>query len=287
MQPKTEAIKLLQEKGINKLPIDPIKIIETLGISIKEHNFKSIEGFSIFDPDGKRSVIGVNSQIKGLSRKNFTYAHELGHFCLDAFTENGNNCQKKDITNTSKGLDQIEINANIFASHLLLPDFLIKKRIKNIDPDWHIISKLAEETKTSLITTASRFIEVTDHICLLAVISQNKLIKYFRKSRNWSLYLDMDGRILSPVSYAYKSCNREHIPDNFESVSADTWLSDTRISFDSELLEWTLPLNSYGEVLTLLWDEEDLLQNSENEATKPIYDKKKIAGVWDPPTFHR
>ncbi len=287
MQPKIEAVKLLQEKGINKLPVDPIKIIETLGISILEHNFKSIEGFSTFDPHRKQFVIGVNSQIKETGRKNFTYAHELGHFCLDAFTKNGNNCQKKDITNDSKGLDQTEINANVFATHLLLPDFLITGKIKTIDPSWKELSQLAKMTKTSLITMASRFIEITDHICLLAVISHNKIIKYFRKSRNWSLYFDMDSRILSPTSYAHKSCNKENVPDDFESVPADTWLSDKRVPFDSELLEWTLPLNSYGEVLTLLWDEDDLLQEDENGVTRAFDDKNKIGGVWDPPTFHK
>ena len=64
-------------------------------------------------------------------------------------------------------------------------------------------------------------------------------------------------------------------------------LDDKRISPDSELLEWTLPLNSYGEVLTLLWDDRDLLQENEDEVADIFYDKNKIGGVWDPSTFYK
>ena len=274
MYPEKEAIKLLNELGINKLPVNPVKIIETLGISRVEHNFRSIEGFSVFDFQKNLSFIGVNSEIKELGRKNFTYAHELGHLCLDAFNGNGNSCRKHDVTNNLKGLNQMEINANIFASHLLLPEFLIKNKIKNINPDWKEISNLSKMTETSLITMASRFIEMTDHICLLAIISQDKIIKYFRKSHNWSLYFDMDSRFLASLSYAYKACNQRNIPYDFERVPANIWVSDQRISFDSEILEWSLPLNSYGEVLTLLWDDEDILEQHETEDL-----------LWSPPTF--
>ncbi len=285
MHPKSEAIKLLQELGIKELPIDPIKIIEILGISRMEHKLKSIEGFS--GNYKNQFFIGVNSAIKDKRRKNFTYAHELGHLCLHAFNQTGNSCQKQDINNNLTGSKQTEINANVFASHLLLPEFLIKDKIKNLDPSWEEISNLAKMTETSLITMASRFVEMTDHSCLLAVISQNKRIKYFRKSCHWRLYFDMDSRLLHSRSYAYKSCNRENIPDDFASVPAGIWLSDKRIFSASKILEWSLPLNAYGDVLTLLWDEEDLSEKNENEIISPFYNKNKLGGVWDPPTFHK
>ena len=292
MHPETEAKKLLQEMGINKLPIDPIKIIEKLGIPTVEHNFNSIDGCFIFDSSGKSTFIGVNAKIKEQSRKNFTYAHELGHYCLHALNKTSTGCQKNDINNNSKGLHKTEVDANTFASHLLLPEFLIKNKIKNInqiDPSWKVLSKWANYTKTSLITMACRFIELTDHICLLAIIDHNKVIKYFKKSRNWSLYLDMASRFISSQSYAYKACSSKSIPNNFEYVPANCWVSDRRLPCDAEILEWSLPLNSYGDVLTLLWDNEDILEKYESDAI--LYDKNynndKIAGVWNPPTFHK
>ena len=287
MNPETKSIKLLEELGIKNFPIRAWELIDTLNISRTEHKFNSIDGFSIFDPSGKKTIIGVNSAIKEIGRKNFTYAHELGHLCLDAFSENRNNCQKSDINNISKGLNENEINANIFASHLLLPGFLIKDKIKDIELDWKVISKWANITETSLITMACRFIELTNHICLLAIINRNKVVKYFKKSHNWSLYFDMDSRFVSSQSYAYKSCNHENIPNNFEYVSANFWVSDRRISDNAEILEWSLPLNSYGDVLTLLWDDEDILEKGEYGDKNTFYNNNKIGGVWDPPTFHK
>ena len=284
MNPKTVAINLLEELGINSFPIRPEDIIDSLKIFRKEHSFKSIEGCFFLNPSGQ-AFIFVNSKIKGKRRKNFTYAHELGHFCLDSLNSDISNCQKSDINNISKGLNKSEINANIFASHLLLPGFLIKDKIKNIDPDWKALSKWADMTEVSLITMACRFMELTNHICLLAIINHNKVVKYFKKSSNWSLYFDMDSRIVSPQSYAYKACNRDNIPNDFEYVPANIWVPDKRISYQADLLEWSLPLNSYGDVLTLLWDDTNILEKDEYKDI--IYSNNKIGGVWDPPTFHK
>ena len=292
MNPEVEANKLLEELGITNFPIHASDVIDALNISRKEHPFDSIDGCFIFDPSGKSTFIGINSKIKERGRKNFTYAHELGHYCLHALSGISNSCQKNDINNTSNKLHQIEMDANIFASHLLLPRFLIRQNIRNIDqidPDWNLISKWANSTETSLITMAFRYIELTEHKCLLAIVNHNRVIKYFKKSRNWSLYLDMDSRFLSSQSYAYEACNKQNIPDGFECVPASAWVSDRRIFDNADILEWSLPLNSYGDILTLLWDDEDLLEKHKSDVS--IFYKKyynnKIAGMWDPPTFHK
>ena len=193
---------------------------------------------------------------------------------------------------SAKRLNQAEVDANTFAGHLLLPGFLIKNKIKNfgqIDPDWKVISKWANYTETSLIAMACRFVELTDHICLIAVIKHNKVVQYFKKSQNWCLSFDMDSRFVASQSYAYKACKKKNIPDNFESVPADCWIADKRLPDDAEILEWSLPLNSYGDVLTFLWDDEDLLEKYTNDTIcyKKNYNNAKIAGVWDPPTFHK
>ena len=288
MNPEVEANKLLEELGITNFPIYASDVIDALDISRKEHSFDNIDGCFIFDPSGKSTFIGINSKIKERGRKNFTYAHELGHYCLHALNGISNGCQKDDINNTSKILHQIEKDANIFASHLLLPELLIRQNIKNIDqidPDWSLISKWANNTETSLITMACRYIELTEHKCLLAIVNHNKVIKYFKKSRNWSLYFDMDSRFLSSQSYAYEACNKQNIPNGFECVPASTWISDRRISDNADILEWSLPLNSYGDILTLLWDEEDISEKYEDGVIS--YNKNKMVGLWDPPTLHK
>jgi hypothetical protein len=50
----------------------------------------------------------------------------------------------------------------------------------------------------------------------------------------------------------------------------------------TEILEWTLPMNSYGQVLTLLYDKEGIQGWEEDEYSD---DDKEVE--WEPPTFHK
>ena len=78
-------------------------------------------------------------------------------------------------------------------------------------------------------------------------------------------------------------------------VSADIWISGRNVSRESELYEWSLPLNSFGQVLTLLWDDETVLvEDDENYSTanNPYDIEEKnysYEGVdnfpWEPPTL--
>ncbi|HEY8389357.1 MAG TPA: ImmA/IrrE family metallo-endopeptidase [Clostridia bacterium] len=72
---------------------------------------------------GKSGVkIIVNSTIDNPGRKNFTYAHELGHYFLKhKLDENYNGCKAKDIEAGEKATIIQERQANCFASFFLLP----------------------------------------------------------------------------------------------------------------------------------------------------------------------
>jgi len=50
----------------------------------------------------------------------------------------------------------------------------------------------------------------------------------------------------------------------------------------TEILEWSLPVNSYGQILTLLYDEEGIAGWDEDD------DVDEGAEVeWEPPAFHK
>lgn len=70
---------------------------------------------------GKKSVkIVVNSTIDNVGRKNFTYAHEMGHYFLmhDLSTLA---CTKVNIEGGFSVKDPQEVEANYFASYFLMP----------------------------------------------------------------------------------------------------------------------------------------------------------------------
>jgi len=78
--------------------------------------------------------IFVNQNINNIGRKNFTLAHELGHFALEHYLHTALFfCGEKEITEENKAISDQEKEANYFASCFLLPKEKIKKEfIRNL-----------------------------------------------------------------------------------------------------------------------------------------------------------
>lgn len=142
-------------KFFEKAPINIYQIIESKKIIIKEYPFdEDISGVLIIDKINQKNTIGVNlNQNSFDARKNFTLAHELGHFVLH-----------NDISNTfvdkiffrkkSEGYttkeEKIEREANYFAANILMPEHLIQKEIESLNNDFlfdeeNIVEGLAQK----------------------------------------------------------------------------------------------------------------------------------------------
>lgn len=280
MIPETEAQKFLEELGITELPVIPRDICQQLGIYYCEKPLKSIDGFLVFEQNSGDSLIGVNSLIKGQGRKNFTGAHELGHLCMDS-NQSKFICSEEMIESRNKNNPSIELRANKFAAEFLMPRHIYRPLVNARNPGWHSIKELTAMSQTSLLSTALKFIEHTDYACAL-VVSENSMVSWFQASEMFSAFIDMDSKILSPYCFAYHALKGSIPPNEFESVKAEAWVSGKGVKPHTEILEWTLPLNSYGQVLTLLFDEEGIVGWAEEDDDN---DDKETE--WEPPTFHR
>lgn len=77
--------------------------------------------------------IMINKTIDNLGRKNFTIAHELGHYFLShQLHQNLGFCSVNDITEEGHQQNPIEREANYFASSLLMPEEKIKPAFLSI-----------------------------------------------------------------------------------------------------------------------------------------------------------
>lgn len=279
MTAEAEARNLLDELGVTQLPIVPKDLCKKLGIVYKEDPLKSIDGMLLIKPD-IGALISVNSQIAENGRKNFTCAHELGHYCLDGNSQSEFYCTKDAIENFKDKTLEIELRANKFAAELLMPKFIVHKIVNGCEPSWEEIRDLSIMSGASLLSTAIRFVELTEYACALIVIENNK-IAWFRKSENFRPYVTMDTRVVSQDTVAYSAIQDMDVIDGFTAVKADCWVSGRGVDQDTELLEWTLPRSAYDQIFTLLfdedsiagWDDEDLDGDDEVE--------------WEPPTFHK
>ncbi len=283
MDPSTEAIKLLEEVGIDSLPIIPRDICSQLHIEYVENPLKDLDGILLIDND-LQGMICVNSSITKNGRKNFTGAHEIGHLCLDALGSTMFSCPRSVIgSNSAKNLPE-ELRANEFAAELLMPKFIYQDLVDNHEPGWDNIKKLSEMSQTSDLATMIRYLNLTEESCAL-VVCENDKIAWYRKSKNFGLFIDMDSRFVSSGTPSFMALQGESPENSFESVNADNWVSGKQLNKYSEILEWSLPMNHYGQVLTLLYDEDGLgdIEDDDDSCLSP----KDDVWVWEPPTFHK
>lgn len=281
MIPQAEATKLLEELGITKLPVIPKDICHKLNISYHENPLNSIDGMLIVNPHTGLGLISVNAFIAEQARKNFTGAHELGHLCLDSYSQSEFYCSRDTIESFRPGILDIELRANEFAAALLMPTFIYQKLVDAHEPDWDHIKELAAMSQTSLTATAIRFVDLTDEPCVL-IVSKRSTISWFHKSTEFRPYVQMEDKLVSPDTIAYAIFQGSIPHDCFEVVNADNWLSGRGVKPHTEILEWSLPMNSYGQVLTLLFDEEGIAGWDEDE-----YGDEDEDVEWEPPTFHK
>jgi len=126
--PRARARKVLEELRIKTAPIHVDKIAKTLGAVLRFSPLDEELSGMIFIKDGI-PVIGVNA-LHHPNRQRFTIAHEIGHLVMhrDRMSEQVHVDKQfrvlmRDSTSAT-GSEAIEVEANQFASELLIPSFL-------------------------------------------------------------------------------------------------------------------------------------------------------------------
>jgi Zn-dependent peptidase ImmA (M78 family) len=141
-------MKKIIEKHVNELleinriiepPINVEMIASNLSITVTKHPYDSKENLSgMLIRDGDNVIIGVNES-NSTERQRFSIAHEIGHYLL----HEGKLIVDRDIkyqvnyrnSKSSLGIDSEEIEANQFASALLMPDKFIIEDLKEYEFD--------------------------------------------------------------------------------------------------------------------------------------------------------
>lgn len=145
------ASKIVESKKLVP-PIDPVQIIKSYGIEIiEDENQFGIEAFSDL---GEVPQITINTEFTYLARKRFTLAHELGHIIIP--WHNGDlKCDTDKPYNMIQGqklLDTQELEANIFASELLMPHNWIKQQIGDLNNSFeNVLNTIKNRAQTSVM----------------------------------------------------------------------------------------------------------------------------------------
>lgn len=157
IRPEAAAKRLLAETGINEAPVPVERLARNAGAVLSYQPFDSedISGLLYRSP-GTAPIVGVNSSNPKV-RQRFTVAHELGHLKLheghELIIERLVRLNFRDAT-SSTATNQQEIEANRFASELLMPAELLERALQALVEsrplsDTELVRRLARRFEVS------------------------------------------------------------------------------------------------------------------------------------------
>jgi Zn-dependent peptidase ImmA (M78 family) len=126
-------LQLLDEAGLDHAPINVEEIAQRRNAIIhKQAVDDDFSGYLFRDTARLAAVIGLNSDHHP-NRQRFTLAHELGHFLLHTGDEVHIDRQfimKRRDGKSSEGTNVEEVEANLFAAELLMPEHFLFQDIE-------------------------------------------------------------------------------------------------------------------------------------------------------------
>ncbi len=268
--PAEGARQLLRELNVQVIPIQPREIAEQLQIVVWEREMESQYDGCLMRVGDTWGIL-LNNLIQSQARKNFTIAHELGHYYLEGGqTERQipaadgkdrvaefvpqHRCQREDL----RGFDSHRLEeqrANQFAVELLMPAPIFRADAADLPKiGLSAIDALAAKYSTSLTSTAIRYTRLSPHVCAI-VLSEKGQIKYFAYSDRFRQNSD-----------CYLSKNNPLHPDSVADLLAKGRLKDAKRSrrkvplsywcstqSDQALIEQSRRLPRMNQVLSFLW----------------------------------
>jgi Zn-dependent peptidase ImmA (M78 family) len=150
--------ELLEKFQIKRAPVDVEKVTKLLGIEIQRDKVDAdVSGFLVRDAKTAKALIGVNGA-HPLYRQRFTIAHECGHYLLHVGETVHLDKERDALTvqfrdeGSSKGEDDSEREANLFAAELLMPGKFLKRDLQQGEDllDEEGLRKLAKQYEVSV-----------------------------------------------------------------------------------------------------------------------------------------
>lgn len=246
---------------ITDLPMD--LFVAGLDATLIEEPLTNCDGKIIFG--NSKSIIKVNSQIQFPERKRFVIAHEIGHLVMHK------NMQLQDDTfanfNIIAGMENVlkngkqELEANEFASELLMPEKLFLKEARGKPFSPLLIKRLAERFKASLTATVFRYLQFDLHPICLVFINDGK-VKYWKKSDDLKVWMSDYNRLAPPsdsVAAEYIQANYDFkykLEEKVQVIKKSTWFSLNRYNDeDTDFYEYCIPTKKYKTILSIIWED--------------------------------
>lgn len=202
------------------------------------------------------AIVTVNSEIKYPKKRNFVLAHELGHFELHRNILKTIHIDSSDSFSTWFSGGQHEIEANVFASELLMPKESFQSRFKGSMFSIKLIKEISEHYQASLTSALLQYLNY-GNIPICMIYSKDAKVIWSNTAEDFILKYIPNGISVPTNSVAGEYYYEQITYDEPEEIEAAAWYSnDFNYSEykDSKLYEQciSLPNNS---IISVIWND--------------------------------
>jgi Zn-dependent peptidase ImmA (M78 family) len=246
---KAAAFRLVKEYGFqNPQPIPVDDIAMDRGVLCVEAPLHGAVARLV--RKGRKGVIRTHQNILEGGRKRFAIAHELGHWELHEKESQIFLCSAEAMRMHEYKGSPMEVEANIFASELLMPTFMCRKVFDKQEPTIELAAQSAEIFGTSLTATLIRTQDILSAETVVVLAHEGKIKWAKQKSVKSGIRVRRDGLIHKESLARY--CGPESPKAGPEEVPAEAWIAETFYNRTVAVTEQTWFLEKYNSTLSLL-----------------------------------
>lgn len=256
---RRRARAVLHECGVSALPVIPEELCRKKGILYSDEKVLPGGHWGALLRQNGSFVILVSASCPTVGNRRFSGGHELGHYHLEghlaALLSSGAHYSGP----PHKATEPLELEANVFASELLMPEPLVRPIVDSADIGLDSVRGIAERCETSLTSAAIRYAELSpDPVAI--IVSYQGTIEFSSVSPPLWDYPGIArskprrGDDLVPGTAAHRLATSptkvRRVAEDSDTASLDLWFAGCEPG--CELVEESVGLGRYGRVLTIL-----------------------------------
>lgn len=191
-------------------------------------------------------------------RARFTFAHELGHYFIDAHR----NSLKQGLVpqhpsfNILNNKNPIEREADYFASCLLMPSSAVSKFCFKRPLNSQLLADISNEFNTSISSVIFRYFDL-NLFPMMLISSKDNIIKWHMKTTDFRYcYIPKYESPVPKTTVSGEYFNQNKIYQTEEIIYAGDWFTDSNKDLDQEIYEKCYYNKKNNSVLSVIWVKE-------------------------------
>lgn len=243
----------VRKASIDRVPVDLEKYAQAANAELRQgKHLKPGEAGNTICANGRHYI--VINPADSPERQRFTALHEIAHIVLELPSRHGDALDAETLFSYAKRPPE-EVLCDVFAAECLLPHEYLIKDLREAEPGFAFVERIAERYEASLSCTVSRVV-VNSPLPCASVLSQAGHVRFvaysasMRERRFW-----VTPRIAIPAGSVTLQSVSSKKPGGPTPTPAYVWTSQDALS-DLDIMEEVRLQLVWDQALTLLWFED-------------------------------